>query len=223
MWRDFIPESDIAAAQWMRAFAENIAAAPAEYQLCPADSSSISAAVQRYLEALRVARDPARRTMGTVIAKDDARSAAKHLCRMYAGLIKLNRGIDDASKIAVGVRPINPTKGKIRVPRSSPAVYCIAATPGQHTLRFNDSFGNSGPRGGKPFGATHLQLFRHIGDQRVRDPGLAQFFCAVTRNPIAVNFAQADAGKVATYFARWQSRRGETGPWSIPVSMHVVA
>jgi len=32
-----------------------------------------------------------------------------------------------------------------------------------------------------------------------------------------------DAGRVATYFARWVSQRGEFGPWSIPASMTIAA
>lgn len=44
-----------------------------------------------------------------------------------------------------------------------------------------------------------------------------------TRNPIGVDFASKDGGKVATYYARWVSRRGETGPWSAPVRMHIAA
>jgi hypothetical protein len=30
-------------------------------------------------------------------------------------------------------------------------------------------------------------------------------------------------GKVATYYARWASQRGETGPWSVPVSFRFAA
>ena len=33
----------------------------------------------------------------------------------------------------------------------------------------------------------------------------------------------ADAGRCATYFARWAGRRGDTGPWSLGQSMRIVA
>jgi hypothetical protein len=38
-----------------------------------------------------------------------------------------------------------------------------------------------------------------------------------------VNFTAADNGKLATYFARWQNRRGETGPWSSAATFTIVA
>ena len=44
-----------------------------------------------------------------------------------------------------------------------------------------------------------------------------------TRNPIGVDFESKDGGKLATYYGRWVSRRGEMGSWSLPVSMHIAA
>jgi hypothetical protein len=34
-----------------------------------------------------------------------------------------------------------------------------------------------------------------------------------------VSFEPADAGKTATYFARWMTQRGLVGEWSLPVAM----
>ena len=48
-------------------------------------------------------------------------------------------------------------------------------------------------------------------------------FAKFTRNPIVVPFAEADDGKIATYYGRWASVRGEVGPWSLPVSMRIAA
>ena len=55
------------------------------------------------------------------------------------------------------------------------------------------------------------------------DPEQAQFYGAFKKNPVAVGFDPADDGKVATYFARRASRRGDVGPWSLPVSMRIAA
>jgi hypothetical protein len=38
-----------------------------------------------------------------------------------------------------------------------------------------------------------------------------------------VDFQPEHDGKVATYFACWSGRRGETGPWSASVSMRIAA
>ena len=76
---------------------------------------------------------------------------------------------------------------------------------------------------GKPVGVTQLLLFVHVGTDPVFDASLAQLHGLFTRNPVAVGFDEADDGKVATYFARWATLKGETGPWSLPVSMRIAA
>ena len=55
------------------------------------------------------------------------------------------------------------------------------------------------------------------------DPAAAGYLGGFTRTPVAVTFGAEDDGKVATYFARWAGRRGDTGAWSRPVSCRVAA
>jgi hypothetical protein len=143
------------------------------------------------------------------------------LCRQYAILIKFNAGISDGDKIAIGVRPVNPNRVPINVPASSPLVSVIGATPGSQTLRFADTA--TPDKAAKPFGAVTLLLFVAIGEAAVVDPMAGRYVGSFTKNPVGVGFDASDAGKVATYFARWQSRRGEVGPWSAAVSMRIVA
>jgi hypothetical protein len=107
------------------------------------------------------------------------------------------------------------------VPQTSPLLSILGATPGAQTLRYADS--NTPDAAAKPFGAMLIQIYVAIADSAVIDADDASFYGAFTRNPVDVNFAQGDDGKMATYVARWQSRRGEVGPWSLPVSMRIVA
>jgi hypothetical protein len=68
-----------------------------------------------------------------------------------------------------------------------------------------------------------LQLFVAIADTPTVDENDAVFVGNFTKNPIAVAFSPEDDGKCATWFARWQSRKGDTGPWSLPVTMRIAA
>ena len=88
-------------------------------------------------------------------------------------------------------------------------------------MRFADS--NTPTRRSKPLGAIGLQLFVAVAAGSVNDPAVAPFRAFVTRQPYAVGFEPADNGKIATYFARWQNGKGETGPWSNPISFTIVA
>jgi hypothetical protein len=176
--------------------------------------------VGAFADAYAVAMSPGTRTKVTVAGKDAARGAAEGPIRQLAGQIKVNAGVSDADKIAINVPTVNLKRSPINVPASSPLLKLIGATPGKQVLSYHDS--RSPDRRAKPFGAASLQLFRAVGDAPVSDPGQAKFYEAVTRNPVEVEveFDPADAGKCATYFARWASRRGDVGPWSLPVSMH---
>ena len=68
-----------------------------------------------------------------------------------------------------------------------------------------------------------MQLWVAVGTAATTDEDEAEFYGTFTKNPIPVGFSGADDGKVATYFARWANRKGDTGPWSLAVSMRIAA
>lgn len=217
----FIPTKEADAAAWMVTFAAGLSAAPGTYFISSPDAAAIQAEVDAFVDALAVVMDPAQRTTVTVAIKDGCRTSAEQICRQFASLIKYNSGISDADKIAVGVRPVNNSRSTVNVPGTSPLLNIIAATPSAQTLRYADSL--TPDKAAKPFGATQIQIFVAIGTAPVADPSAAQFYGAFTKNPVAVAFDAADDGKMATYFGRWASRRGDTGPFSLPVSMRIAA
>jgi len=221
MTQPYIPAEDAAALSWMQVFSSGIAANPGLYQMSASEAAAITAAVGAFGTAYQLVVDPATKTKVTVAAKDDARESAEAICRQYAVLIKQNAGISDPDKIAIGVRPVNPNRDPVNVPQSSPLLNIIAATPGAQTLRYSDTM--TPDSAAKPFGAISLQLFVAVGEAPTDDETAAQFYGNFTKNPVGVAFDPADDGKVATYFARWQSRRGDVGPWSLPVSMRIAA
>lgn len=218
---DYIPTQDAQAALWMRSFADAIVASPSTYELSSIDATTIDDAVTAFENALAISSAGATRTSQTIQDKDNARNAAETLVRQYAIDIKYNAAIDDGTKIAIGVRPVNNNRDPIYCPQTSPLLNIVAATPGAHTVRYADSF--TMDSGAKPFGAAALQLYAYIGDEPTVDENLATFVGLYTRNPIAIAFTPEDDGKMATYFARWSGRRGDTGPFSLPVSMRIAA
>ncbi|MCC6682706.1 MAG: hypothetical protein IT445_17535 [Phycisphaeraceae bacterium] len=174
MGRDYLPHADADMLSWMQAFANGIAARPSAYGLDNGDAELIQGVVGAFAQAYAVATRPGTRTMVTVNQKDTARNAAEQLCRRYYSRIKVHDGVSDAEKIAIGVRPLNTSRSRIKCPPSSPLLDILSATPGMHTLVYHDT--NTPESKAKPFGATHLQLFVVIGDEpvmrrRARLPG----------------------------------------------------
>ena len=217
----FIPAQDGLALTFMEDFAQGITNDPGLYQCTAADALAISAAVSAYGVAYQTATNPATRTPLAITAKDQNRASAEQIVRQFANIIRANAGISDEAKQAIGVRPINNSRNPINVPASSPMLGVVGATPGSHTLRYADS--TAPDRMAKPFGAAAIQIFRAIGTAPTTLESEAEFYGVFTKNPIGVAFPEGDDGKVATYFARWQSRRGDVGPWSLPISMRIAA
>ena len=216
-----IPTQDGPAQVYMQNFADVIAANVGLYQLGAADSAAISAAAGAYSAALLLALNPPTRNELTIIAKDEARNAAEQIVRQYAMQIKFNAGIPTDAKAAIGVAQPNPTRTPINVPDTLPALLIVGSLKGSQTVQFRnpDTEGKA-----KPFGATMVELWVAVTEE---DPALfasqAKAYGLFTKNPIGVAFAEADDGKMATHFARWVDRKGQVGPWSLPVSMRIAA
>jgi hypothetical protein len=136
-------------------------------------------------------------------------------------LIKDNAGIADGDKINIGVRPVNPDRTPIECPQTAPLLNILGNTPGVQELRYADT--TTPDSRAKPFGASELQLFLVKGTVENAPLADADFIGKFTRNPIEVEFEPEDDGKIATYYGRWASVRGEVGPWSLPVSMRIAA
>jgi hypothetical protein len=219
---DYIPSKDADFLIWAQNFANNIGLNPGLYMLTAAQSDSISDAVTLFGAKFAIASNELTRTKQTVADKEDARAAVEPLLRQYAMQIKDNAGISDGDKINVGVRPVNTNREPIECPQSVPLLNVVAATPGAQTLTFADSM--EPDKRGKPFGASELQLWRGI-TAGPNPAGLdeCEFIGKFTRTPLSIEFAQDDDGKLATYYARWASARGETSPFSMPVAMRIAA
>lgn len=216
-----IPRPDGLALTWMKHMLGGIAADPARYFCSQPDCENLAVVVDDFDRGYMLATGESTRTKPTIDEKDVLRAVAEQTCRQYANLIRNNSGIPDSDKIAIGIRPVNNDRSPIFVPRSSPLLNVVGATPGSQTVRYADS--STPATGKKPFGAVQLQLFVSIGEAPTDDEDAARLIGNYTRNPVAVGFDHADDGKVATYFARWGGRRGDVGPWSLPVAMRIAA
>jgi hypothetical protein len=218
---DYIPRADAKALDWFRAFKEGISDNWSAYGLSRPDVETIARAVDEFDEAYQAANNPATRNVTSTDRKFARRVNAERLCRLFAQRIKLNHGISNEDKVAIGVPTINNAKSPVECPQTAPALSIAAATPLGHTIGYRDSV-NLTPRA-RPFGSTGLQLFMTVSDENASNPEEARFVGVFTSTPMVVTFDGADRGKQATYFARWCGRKNQVGNWSIPISMTIAA
>lgn len=214
----YMPRADTDALTWMTNFARGLSENPGLYFVTPAEAQHVSDAVEAFRAAFLLTRDNDTRTPKSIFVKDRIRVDAEAVCRVFYNRIKPNPDIGDGEKLAVGVRVNNPQRTRLAAPQSSPMLSLNQDPAGIHELMFTDS---ATPRSiAKPRGVTQLQLYRSVGDFRgigvpvVDSPEQVMFVGCYSRCPIRLNYAPSDHGRVATYLARWMTRRGEVGPWS---------
>lgn len=211
---------------WLRVFVDALALAPATYQVDPAEVATLDGLVILSEATFatggttnRFANNPATYTPVTAAAFAVDIAAAKALAAAMAMLIRQNPGISDPEKIAAGVRPVNGNRIPIPTPTTLPILNVLFAAPGTHTLEFADSF--TPALKAKPFGAIGMLLFVKVDVVPVMDPLIASYLLTAPKNPVFASFAIGDNGKIATYFARWITKKGLMGPWSAPVAMTI--
>lgn len=219
MSQPYIPSNDAAFRDWLLNFATLIAADPTRYGLTAADATVIQGYSDDFDAAYQTAVAPSTRTVVTVAQKDAIRAAANESVRIFAQMIKVNQGVTNEDKIALGIHVDDPTPSPIPAPTSSPLLMLVSSFSGVHQLRYADE--NTPASRRKPAGVIQMQLNMAVAPGPVVDPTVARFFGLFTKQPILVEHSPENAAQTATYFARWVTRTGKFGPWSLPQSMTI--
>jgi hypothetical protein len=213
MAASYIPPQEAAFVTWLLNFTSLIVGAPTTYGLTTADATALQTMTTTYNTAYNAAKAGGTRGPATIATKDAARANVTTYARQLATLIQANPAITSDQLTALGLTVRKTNKTPIPAPTSSPILTFIAATPLQQTIRFADQ--NTPAARTKPFGAIALQLV-------VTVTGGSTQQLQLTKNPVAINFGSGDAGKLATYTGKWQTRSGLLGPSSNTLSATVI-
>ena len=129
--------------------------------------------------------------------------------------------VDDAERQALGITVRDTIPTPVGPPETRPVASVDTSERLQHTISFADEA--TPTRRAKPAGVRGAQIWVKIGDPAPLDPSELTFLATDTRTPYLATFDGADAKKVAHYMLRWESTRGETGPWSETASATIGA
>jgi len=215
----YIPQTDGAFRDWLMNFSTLISADPNKYGLEAADATVIAAQYTAFNDAYNVVQMPSTRTPSAVAQKDALRASAVGTVRTYAQMVKSNAGVNNEDKVALGIHVNDPTPTPIPAPTSAPIIAIVGATSGQHELRYADENTPSSRR--KPDGVIQMQLNMSVGTSPATNPDESSFVGLYTKQPVRVELDPSDVGKTATYFARWVTRTGLFGLWSLGESMTI--
>lgn len=215
----YIPTRDVDLGPWADNFRDLIVAAPATYGLQASDGVAITTVVNAWDAAYAAAINPATRTPATVAAKDSAKGAMLPNLRFYAQTVKLNQGVTNENKIALGIHINDAGPTPVPVPTTAPALTLDSQRHLSMTLRARDQ--STPTSNAKPFGVIGGEIATTIGAAITTDPNAALFTRIQTKTPFTLEFTPGDVGKVCTIWNRWFNRKGELGPWSNALSQTI--
>jgi hypothetical protein len=216
---EYIPNPDPEAMIWLQNFASKIEIKHGSLGIPPDDAASLAGLVRDFEQKLAVATSPATRTSPAVTEKTLARNAATKAVRPIVKLVRAQPSITDEDLLTLGLPLPVERREAVPAPRTAPILMIRGSVDGFHMLNYADSETPFSRR--KPDDVMHLQLYLAVGKGLVTLPGDAAFHSLITRTPFKIQHNPADNGKTATYFGRWSTRTGLTGPWSLPEGMTI--
>lgn len=190
-----------------------LTATPATWGMLAGDATAITNAYNTFHAAYLLVTNPATRTHAQVVAKDIAKASMLVLLRDQYGIIKANPAVSDANKTTIGIRVSDPVPTPIPPPVTYPILTVVNSAPLEQDVIMHDSA--TPTIRAKPAGVIGALVHRSVGVVAATDPLQIGFMGFFTRaNFTGDVFDAADAGKIASYVARWTNAKGEEGPWS---------
>ena len=224
----YIPVTDSGLNEWGDNFATLITADPTRYGLDSVAAAAIQSAQDTYAAAFalggsigRVPVNPSARSPVTVAAKDAAKLAARSLFRTYSAQIRINPGVSNDDKIALGLNLPNNSPSPIPAPVSWPVLSVLSGGPLSFVVKYHDSIIGVGKA--KAAGAMQGQLVATPSATPILAPDDQPIPFLLTKVPTQITFDSSAGGKVCYMWARWVTRRGLVGPWSDGITATVMA
>lgn len=144
----------------------------------------------------------------------------KDLRGFFAEYILNNSKISDADRVSLGLSSRDRVPTASVAPATQPVAKVDFSVRLQHKIAFSDS--NTPTSKAKPAGVHGCQIWMKLGGEAPATAKELQYIATDTATPYLLEFDGADAGKTAYYWLRWVNKRGQSGPWSVPVSAMVV-
>ncbi|MBW8017598.1 MAG: hypothetical protein FVQ82_15575 [Planctomycetes bacterium] len=219
---DYIPSSDGDFDAWQANFITYASANAAALGLDPLVDIPPLTAAQTTWTADRAAHTAAQAAAESARqAKDAGRGGLEGVIRPLVARLQASPEVDDAERQASGITVRDTIPTPVGPPLTRPVASVDTRERLQHTISFADEA--TPTRRAKPAGVRGAQIWVKIGDPAPLDPSELTFLATDTRTPYLATFDGADAKKVAHYMLRWESTRGETGPWSETASATIGA
>ncbi len=185
--------------------------------LTAAQQTALTNALNTFLTDYGKTSVKATRTQQDTATKNASKAVLTNLIRTTLS------GVADDKLTPADRINLNILEPATRTPSTPPTTKPVLQLDGNSRLLQTASFSDEAANGkrGNPPGVRACQLFVAlipVGAPVPTDPKAYRYLATDTSTPYVATFEAADAGKIACYIGRWENERGQTGPWSDPVS-----
>ena len=222
MSRKFIPNGDEDFAVKAEAFARTLLEAPERFDVPRGEAEELDAAVKAYRAALQACRF-GQRSQAATRAKEDAREVAERIMRRLGHSVRLNKRLDAASKVLLGVRERTARPKVTPCPQEPPRLRFVRALHESGASPMHElSFHSADFKRARPEGAVRLELFVDLiaPDEPVpahpgaNHGGRPWYLRSFTRSPIVLAPPMPRVPMRVLYWGRWADSAGGVGPFS---------
>jgi len=163
------------------------------------------------------AKAPMTKCMATTTARDEYQAIyTPALTLVFDTFLVNNPNISAADKKAMGIHEYKGNgKNPLPDPTTVPIVEISYGAPLQHVVKFRNSDTN---RVGKPNGVGFLEVSYKIGDPAPEELSDANLHENIQISGQTITYLLSQRGKMVYFFARWGTRRGKYGPWTLMFS-----
>jgi hypothetical protein len=156
------------------------------------------------------------RSSADVQDKNDARTDyEKNLRSFISEYLAYNSKITNGDRDRLQIKVHSSQRTPVSVPVTHPVGEINISSNQRHIINYVDSDTNAK---GKPAGVHGCEIWKKVGGDTPVDDSEYTYLATVTSSPYIASYGISDISKRVYYRFRWVNTRGETGPWSTPIS-----
>jgi hypothetical protein len=156
-------------------------------------------------------QDPVQRTPLITFIKNEKRKAYEKVLRILIRMLESNPLVSDDDRRAMNIAILNTARTPIQPPKTYPEFVINTSVIRCLIILFRDLGSKSKA---KPHGVHGAEICWAILDHQPLSVAELVHSSFDTRSPFKLTFDETDRGKTVYFCLRWESTRGEKGPWS---------
>lgn len=218
-----IPEKDSLLVPWLENFTTRIQASPVTFGLAAPQAAELYTRKQAFVNAYNAmmsARADGTRSQSQTVNKNLKKTAVLSYARELYALISANKSVSDTDKTLVGVHVSDKKPSPVPPPSVRPGMIVNGVVGRTVSTTIHESATSAKRR--KPGGAVQAYVYWFAGEEYPSDPTDWKF--AGPANKADFEFTVPNTvpnGAMIWICAAWVSRRGDTGPVSVPISTNI--